>query len=146
MAALIERLLSKDREQRPQTAKAVADELAAVEREATQPTPDERTIQMNRAASVSERSAHTAPSRSRLRWLVAASLLVLLGGVAAAIVVIIRDKQGREVARFNVPDKGSVQIQDNGKGEEKKATAPKVENPIAAAPLPPLLPASRCRR
>ncbi|MGH7226156.1 MAG: serine/threonine-protein kinase, partial [Gemmataceae bacterium] len=44
MAALIERLLAKDREQRPKTAKTVADELAAIEREATLAKTDERTV------------------------------------------------------------------------------------------------------
>ena len=41
MSALIERLLSKDREQRPKTAKEVAEELALIEREATQPAMEQ---------------------------------------------------------------------------------------------------------
>jgi serine/threonine protein kinase len=79
LAALIERLLSKDREQRPATAKAVADELAAIERETTQPAADDRTVQVApvvRAAHAARRSKRPHPSysaalRARLGWLVA---------------------------------------------------------------------------
>ncbi|HTU19425.1 MAG TPA: WD40 repeat domain-containing serine/threonine-protein kinase, partial [Gemmataceae bacterium] len=144
MATLIECLLSKDREQRPKTAKAAADELAAIEREATQPAMDDRTVQI-RAASVSERLTRgadatplAAPSRSRLRWLVAASLMLLLGGVAAAIIVIIRDKAGNKVAEMDVPPGGTVETKDKAEGNAK--APPKEDTKIAAAPLPPLLP------
>jgi WD40 repeat protein len=141
MASLIERLLSKDREQRPATAKVVADELAIVEREAAQPATDEPTVRLVGAASVSAPVAFPARSRSRLGWLVAASLL-LLGGVTAAIVVIIRDKHGKEVSRNVVPDGGKVVIEDDGKGkaEAKKQQAPKENVRVAAAPLAALLP------
>ena len=78
-------------------------------------------MQVNRAASVSERSAHTAaltvaaPKARRGVW-----LLLLLGGVAAAIVVIIRDKQAtRKSPAQRAATGGSVEIKDNGKGEEK---------------------------
>jgi len=135
LAALIERLLAKDRAQRPATAKAVADELAIVEREATQPAADERTVQV-RAASVSAPVGPTARSRSRLRWLAAASLLLLLGGIAAAVVVIIRDKQGHKVAEINLPEGHSVEVKaddkDKGKPPEKD------KKPAAAIPADPL--------
>jgi WD40 repeat protein/serine/threonine protein kinase len=146
LAELIERLLSKDREQRPATAKAVADELSQIEREATQPATEERTLQVG-AASVSVPVASPAPLRSRLiprlryglrKYVVAASLLLLLGGMAAAIVVIIRDKQGKKIAEVEVPPGGSAEIKD--KGEGKANVLAKEEVRIAAAALPPLLP------
>jgi WD40 repeat protein len=143
MAALIERLLAKDRKQRPATAKAVADELASIEREAAQPGPEERTLRIEAAESLSTRPMQPVRSRLRLGWLVAASLLLLLGGVVAAIVVIIRDKQGKEITRVNVPAGGSVEVKDGdqGKAESKVPSAPpKEEVRRAAAPLPPLLP------
>ncbi|HTU19427.1 MAG TPA: serine/threonine-protein kinase [Gemmataceae bacterium] len=148
LAALIERLLTKDREQRPKTAKAVADELAAIERETT----EERTVQV-RAANIGERGCVSAPSetrsrgadtaplaaplRSRLRWLVAASLLVLLGGATAAIVVIIRDKNGKKVAEIPVPPGGSAEVKENGRNKAKPP-APKVEVRIEPEPLAPM--------
>jgi serine/threonine protein kinase len=138
LAELIERLLSKDREQRPATAKAVADELANIEREATQPGPDERTLQTLQAASAGERSLSPAPSRSRLRWLIAASLLFLFGGLAAGIVVIIRDKDGNKVAEINLPKSGTVEIKDADKGEANRQRQLPGDK-IDPAPLPPPL-------
>jgi len=134
MAALIERLLSKDREQRPATAKAAADELATIERESMQPAADERTVVG--AASVSERNFPGTCSRSRLgKYIAAAALLLVLGGVAAAIVVIIRDKHGKEVARLDVPKDGRVEIQ------EKDNNPPRSEAPPATSIEPePLAP------
>jgi hypothetical protein len=127
LSALIERLMAKDRTQRPATAKAVADELAAIEREATQPAPDERTIQQ--ASGRREPAVLTAktprPPTAR-RWLAAASLLLLLGGVAAAVVVIIRDRQGKEVARVHVPEGGTVEVKD---GDGSKENLPAKDQP-----------------
>ena len=133
MAALIERLLAKDREQRPQTAKAVADELAVIEREAAQATTDERTVQM----ASGRRQPAVAASNSRLtpaarRWLVAASLLLLLGGVAAAIVVIIRDKDGKKIVQYEVPPNGTVEVQDKAKKPPLPPEGVKIEpEPLA---------------
>jgi WD40 repeat protein len=145
MAALIERLLSKDREQRPKTAKDVAEELAAIEREATQSATDEQTVKLEAANRQRKLPGGgftrqlTLPVR---RWLVAASLLLLLGGAVAAIVVIIRDKQGNPIAKIDVPEGGSVEIKDVGQPKEDGKKPPVVEEkiPLAAAPLPPLPP------
>jgi WD40 repeat protein len=131
LAALIERLLAKDREQRPATARAVADELAAIEREAT----DERTLIQ---ASGRREAAVAVASRRRppigRRWLVAASLLLLVGGAAVAIVVIIRDREGHEVARVDVPEGGSVEVKDTSKVKEPAKGGMRIE----PAALPPL--------
>lgn len=120
MAALIESLLAKDREKRPATAKAVAEELAIIEREATQPASDERTVQ----------PAHGWLTPAVRRWAVAASLL-LLGGVAAAIVVVIRDNRGHKIAEVNLPEGGIVELKDDGNGKPEMSRS---------RPLPPLLP------
>jgi serine/threonine protein kinase/WD40 repeat protein len=163
LAALIERLMAKKREQRPATARAVADELAAIEREpaptamlvASPPKTSERAIPMAAvavpaAAGTQARSASDGiqhlPSGTQARSasggirrrtpLVAAGLLVVLAGVAAAIVVIIRDRQGKEVARVPVPEGGSAVIQDEG----KERPAPKKGVRIEPEPLPPLAP------
>jgi WD40 repeat protein len=143
LAALVERLLAKDPGQRPQTAKGVADELAAIEREAAQPAADERTTQV-RAATARERAAQTAPWRSRLRWLVAASLLFVLGGATLGIIVIIRDKQGKKIAEIDAPDGASVETRGNGKDqtEANPAPSPKEVVPVAASPLAPFLPST----
>jgi WD40 repeat protein len=144
LAALIERLLAKEREQRPAMAKAVADELAIIEREATQ----ERTV--IRAAHGAQRSKRFSPAYSaalrarlvgsaRFRWLVAASLFLLLGGMAAAIVIIVRDKDGKEVAKVNVPEGGSAEIKDAGKGEANRQRELPGDK-LPAAPVSPLLP------
>jgi WD40 repeat protein len=148
LAALIEHMLSKDPAQRPATARAVADELAAVEREAvTAPTPAEPTrpapepavkITPAPVARVSSRPAGRKPA---LRKLVAAALLLLLAGAAAGIIVIIRDRLGNEVARVTVPEGGSVEVQED-KGKESKQPSPpgprdggKIEYPLAGEPL-----------
>jgi hypothetical protein len=122
LAALIERLLAKDRERRPQTARAVADELAAIERDLAAPAPQR-------------------PRRWR-RVLVAAGLLLLLGGAAAAVVVIIRDRAGKEVARVVVPEGGSAVVQDDARerGKVKEQPPPKDNGPLPADLLPPLGP------
>jgi serine/threonine protein kinase/Leucine-rich repeat (LRR) protein len=118
LAGLIMRLLAKDPAERPATAGEVSEELAALEREATHPVRDEHTTPFG-ASAVRELPAPTAPSRSRLGWLVAASLL-LLGGTAATIVVIIHDKDGNKVAEIQVPPGGSATIQDNAPAGDAK--------------------------
>ncbi|HTU18342.1 MAG TPA: protein kinase [Gemmataceae bacterium] len=136
MASLIERLLSKDREQRPATAKAVADELAAIERGPSQPATVERTVQMA-ACGLAPRAK---PQAARIRrWLVAASLLLLLGGAAAAIIIVIRDKQGNKVAEINVAPDHTVEFQDGNKGKNEAKGRPgsNAGVRIEPEPLPP---------
>ena len=133
LAALIERLLAKDRAQRPATAKAVADELTVIEREAvaagSQPAdsrpPDKRQV-----------SGENPPPRQRRAVLVATGLLLLLVGVIAGIVVIIRDKQGNKVAEIAVPEGGSVDVRDNGKARDKAKQMPPAKEAGRSAALP----------
>ncbi len=131
MATLVERLLAKDREQRPATAKAVADELAALEREAPHPAEDEQTVQVaigKRQPAGTERPARTSRLTPAVRrWLAVAALLLVLGGAAAAIVVILRDRQGKEVARVTVPEGGNVEVKKDG--DDKPAPAVKESSP-----------------
>jgi WD40 repeat protein len=67
---------------------------------------------------------------------------LLLGGAIAAIVVIIRDKEGKEIARLQVPEGGDVKIEDDGKakGEARKPPAPEENGRIEPVPLAPPLP------
>ena len=65
--------------------------------------------------------------------------MLLLGGLTALAVVIIRDRQGKEVARINVPENGSVEVKPDDKQggpekDKKQATA------IPADPLPKIEP------
>ena len=130
LAALIERLLSKDRAQRPATAKAVAAELADIEREVVGQAESLPTV---RQAESLPPSSRRPPWRRRF---VAAGLLFLMAGMAAGIVVIIRDKQGKEVARVNVPEGGKAEIEDGA----KEQPAPREGRRIEPSPLAPLLP------
>jgi serine/threonine protein kinase/WD40 repeat protein len=151
MSVLIESLLAKDPAQRPATAKAVAGELAAIEREARQPAASNTmwdfsdTTERKRPARDADATSLAAPSRSRIVWIAAASLLLLLGGVAATIVIIVRDKKGNEISRTSVPEGGSVEIKDDGKGKAQTKSPPPIEKvkkavQIEAEPLPPLRP------
>jgi hypothetical protein len=136
LGELIEKLLSKDPAGRPASAKEVVQSLQAMEREPRQPASDEGTMQVRaasvsapvvRAASVSAPVASPARSRSRHRWLVAASLLVLLGGiVAAAIIIRIKSPDG-QVTEIKVAEGSTVEI--SNKDEDKK--------PAGQAPIPP---------
>jgi tRNA A-37 threonylcarbamoyl transferase component Bud32 len=94
LSDLIVRLLAKEPDQRPPSARAVAETLAALPMSVA-PTPQ------------------AAAPRRRLLVAVAA-LGILAVAVAIAIVVIIRDKQGKEVARFSVPEGGSAEIRPEG--------------------------------
>ena len=139
MATLIERLLTKDREQRPATAKAVADELALIEREATQERTAQTETSANRLSKLPGEASTRQLTQPVRRWLIAASLLFLFGGLAAGIVVIIRDKDGNKVAEVNVPEGGSATVHSDEKGkppdkDKKQSTA------IPADPLPKIEP------
>jgi WD40 repeat protein/tRNA A-37 threonylcarbamoyl transferase component Bud32 len=110
-SALIERLMAKKREQRPATAKEVADELAIVEREAAQPAPDETAIQQasgRREPAVAAGTSRRAPAPRR--WLVAAALLVLLGGVAAATIVVRIKTPDGQTKEMRFPDGTKVEV------------------------------------
>jgi WD40 repeat protein len=121
LSDLIGRLLSKDRAQRPATAGAVAEALAAIERDLApggQRAVGERTVAMEPPAlAASPLPRGQQGSRGfRRGWWVAAGLLLLVGGVAAAVVVIIRDRNNKEVGRVVVPEGGKAEVVEEGKG------------------------------
>jgi len=132
LSDLITRLLAKKPEDRPASARAVADGLAAIERGLSDVT-------MVQTASIVPAVAMPKPARSRRRLAVAVAAALLLTGGLIAAVVIIRDKHGKEVARFDVPDGGSVEVKPDDKGkppenDKKQAVA------IPADPLPKIEP------
>ncbi len=111
LSALVIRLLEKDRSKRPESARAIAAELAAID-DSIRATPS-----MHRPASKFPRW---------LAWTgVAVVLLSLLpGGYWLSQVVIIRDKDGKEILRAEVPKDGKLEIVDGkkdvGKAADKK--------------------------
>jgi WD40 repeat protein/tRNA A-37 threonylcarbamoyl transferase component Bud32 len=110
LSALVMRLLEKDRGKRAESAREVAVEIAAIDHAfAAVPAPPK-----------------VAPRQPRwLPWTIAAALLLAIpGGYWVAQIVIIRDRDGKEVARLKVPEGGSAEIvkdkdggNDKGKGE-----------------------------
>ncbi|HTU21870.1 MAG TPA: protein kinase [Gemmataceae bacterium] len=120
LADLILRLLAKDPAQRPATAGDVAEALDAIH--AGQPTGA---------------PAHApAPPRRRRRLLVATAAGALLLAGILAIIVIVRNKQGEEIARLKVPEGGSVEMKD----KDGRQTPPKRQDgrdERGAAKIPP---------
>jgi WD40 repeat protein/tRNA A-37 threonylcarbamoyl transferase component Bud32 len=124
LSDLIDGLLAKDAASRPTSARAVVEALEAISRQQAV-------------------AAHTRTPRRRLVVAVAAGLAAA-AAVIGLIVVIIRDQQGREVARIEVkvPEGGSVEVKDvrKDKDDGKKPPAPKLEVPIKPIALAPLIP------
>ncbi len=109
LAALLRALLEKNPKDRPDSATAVISEL----QDAPTPAPKAEPV----------RSARSP------RWAIAAGLLAAVVFVAA-VVVIIRDKDGKEVARIEVPKDGSVEVTPDKKGGDSgKPPAPVVADP-----------------
>jgi Leucine-rich repeat (LRR) protein len=125
MAALIERLLAKDREQRPASAKAVADELAQIEKEAMCPAPEVITEHEREPLS-------PAPSKPRRRLRVATGLVALVASLVAAV-FFIRNPNGKGMVRIETVDKDvEVRILHDGKLVKSldKKTGQEVELPV----------------
>jgi serine/threonine protein kinase len=129
---LIERLLAKEPGKRPATAAEVAKALAAIEHDlandtiplAALPAPIVQPLDPWEGIDDEEEPTQVSPEESRLRRkpknraLIAAGLLALAAAITAVVVVIIKDKDGKEVARVNVPDGGSVEVKDDGKAKK----------------------------
>ena len=129
LSGLVMRLLAKDRERRPSSARAVAAELAILERGAGRP-------------------------RRRWRLAAAAALAACVTFLAAQVVIRIKGKDGKET-EVTVPDGSKVAIDDKGRvrvelpGKHKPAESPKrtdvvippdvVELPQGAPLSPPAL-------
>lgn len=137
---LIERLLAKEAGKRPASAREVAKTLGAIEHELTNDTvpiainvkpivqalspwqdiDDSSSIIQPTPAASSEKT----PPKPRKKMWIGASLLGLAVAIAAVVIVIIKDKDGKEVARVNVPEGGSVEI------KPKQAKGPKVPDGV----------------
>ena len=119
-------LMAHDPDARPKSAQAALDEAKAITnrltaKPATQPPQ---------------------PPQPRRRLLIAAGLAALVATVALAVIIIVRDKDRKELARITIPDdlakKGSIEVKADGKsvtiGLEKGAEKPLAKTP---GPLPP---------
>ena len=79
------------------------------------------------AAAVARRLAHLEKTKSaapRFPWLLvlgAAAALLVLGILVAEIIVRIKDKDGKTVGEYKVPDGGSVEMVDSGKKQQGQA-------------------------
>jgi hypothetical protein len=96
---LIVRLLAKNPDERFQSAQAVAEACGAIEQQG--PTREEKGAKPDEG---------TGRRRPRWQFVAAASAAFLL---VAAIVVIVRDRKGNEIARVQVPDDGSLTVSDD---------------------------------
>jgi serine/threonine protein kinase len=139
LSALIVKLLAKERTGRPASASEVVTALQALLQEtATATLPLAKPVAVPAAApkdenpwsdltEVQERPAPAAPAApptppwNRRRLAIgAAAALVLIGGLLAGVIVIIKNKKGEEVARVVAPEGGSVEtrkVSDSGKAK-----------------------------
>jgi serine/threonine protein kinase len=133
LSALIMMLLAKDRSARPASAAMVAAALQAIQEKLTEPVPVAQPVaipvtprqkESNSWADLTEvaepRAPVAAPRRGWRLATVAALLLVLGGALAAGIVVIIKNKDGKEVARVPIPGGGSAEIKQDGGSSKRK--------------------------
>jgi eukaryotic-like serine/threonine-protein kinase len=142
--ALTLALLAKQPENRPATAEAVAEQLRLIgtgltghlpaaptgSRPPNAPadpwenidlTEDADTVALESETLV--RSAKSAPKEQSIPWALAGGLLALLvvAGLVVAAVVIVRDKNGKEATRAEVPEGGSG---EDKKGKERPPVPP----------------------
>jgi WD40 repeat protein len=127
LSELIQRLLSKDRANRPASARAVADALASIEQHQTAVLPASAGA---RQAAPADAKA-TAPRRRRWLWVAAAVLLV--AAVVAGVALLNQDRNGDEVGRVPVPE--------GDKGGPGKTEPPADPGPFAKLD-PKLIPAA----
>jgi WD40 repeat protein/tRNA A-37 threonylcarbamoyl transferase component Bud32 len=146
LSELIVTLLAKDRSARPASAKAVVAALEALQEKPPAAVPV--------ALHVTPRAAEAAPPvavpagmsqraipRRRWRVAVAATLVLAVGGVLAGQIIIrVRDRDGKDIAEYTVPEGGSVMI-INRKSEKKPSpdgTSKAAALDLQPQPLPPL--------
>jgi eukaryotic-like serine/threonine-protein kinase len=131
-ADVIMRLLAKDPAERFESAEAVAEAIRAIE--------TSRVGIAHQPLAGAERSDAPVRRRPRWPWAVAAAAAAAL---FAGIVVIIRDKEGREVARMSVPEGGSATMQPALPDEKtptpsrsvSEAASPTAGQPPPASPI-----------
>ncbi len=119
LSALIMNLLAKDRSARPASAAAVAAALEAI-----QDTPACPASGAERTTEVVEQVQQAVAPRRGWRLATAAALVLAMGAtLAAGIVVILKDKDGKEVGRVTVPEGGSAVIKPDGDGGDPDCKA-----------------------
>jgi WD40 repeat protein len=151
LSDLIDRLLAKDPSGRPGSAAAVAEAIRAMEKRTAE---DTGAIQAHVSAGppaeavrpATSNRASTDPTRRRLwhamgrrrNWVaLAAAMAGTAVVVALSVVVIIRDRHGREVARIEVPEGGIVEVKDGKrKAQPGRPDGVRIE-PKDPAPLDP---------
>jgi serine/threonine protein kinase/ribosomal protein S27E len=112
LSALVVQLMQKDAERRPASAAAVVEALQALDKKLLR----EQETQAQTSPRSSRPRAKRVPSKRRRRLVgVAAGLALLLGGLVAALIVVqIRDRQGKVVGEYPVPEGGEVRIVQPG--------------------------------
>ncbi len=112
------RLLAKNPDDRPANAQAVVDALCALEsRDGTEVLVPSRT----RTRATQQKTAAPRPRTPLFVGIgVAAALLLLIGGYAIYQIVIIRDKNNKEVARIKVPEGGKAEVVPDTRPEDGK--------------------------
>lgn len=134
LSELVMRLLEKDLEKRPGSAREVINALTEIEKSAlaSAQTAEAASPVLPKAEPGSQTTV-TLPADSaggphfRFGWAVAAGLLFVLGGgLLLSQIIVVRDKDGNEVARITVPKGGKFEIVDLAKKpDDQKLPSPK---------------------
>lgn len=127
LSDLVVRLLAKDATKRPANARAVIDTLTSVE----------RTL-LDAPATAVPAAGGSRPTKRR-GWLVACAAAGVAALIVAGIIIIVRNKEGKEIARYEEKDGKSVEvIPTDDKKDPPKDGKPIDPVKINAEPLPPL--------
>lgn len=135
LATLIADLLEKEPARRPATAEKVATELLAIRETLTDPAgslvpmprptdagrQNDQSTQQIRKHATQLTPVHQQPQRRW--WRIIASLLVIIA-LIAGVIVIIKDKNGKEIARVEVPNDVRVEVVNSTKAPEKEIKDP----------------------